>query len=155
MVPIDWPEPFGLVMLIVGVDKVVGEGDHFHRAVEEVTIRFKGPVALVDSKVRPLSQPPKILVPVSGSTVSRRGAEIAVALTRATSGTLRAIYVATTRDKGVRRGRSLALPQQEAALKETSTLAARLGVDITTALRAGPTPETAILQEIRSGTSIS
>ena len=49
----------------------------------------------------------KILVPVSGSGVSRRGAEVAVALAHAGPGSARSvIYVSTTRDKGAQRGAS-------------------------------------------------
>jgi len=90
----------------------------------------------------------RILVPVSGSTVSRRGAEVAVALARTSSYPLRVIYVATTRDKGTRRRTaSVSLFQEEAILKETIALAARYDVDVSTTLRTNTAPEEAILQE--------
>jgi nucleotide-binding universal stress UspA family protein len=82
--------------------------------------------------------------------VSRRGAEVAVALAQAASGSLRVIYVATTRDKGVRRGRSRSLIQEEGVLNDASALAARYDVDITTTLRSNTVPEAAILQEIKT-----
>jgi hypothetical protein len=42
----------------------------------------------------------RILVPVSGSAVSRRGAEVAIALAHVSPDPLRVVYVSTTRDKG-------------------------------------------------------
>jgi nucleotide-binding universal stress UspA family protein len=91
-----------------------------------------------------------ILVPVSGSGVSKRGAEVAVALAQAGSGSLRVIYVATTRDKGAQRGASRGLSQETGILKDASDLAARYEVDITTTLRANRAPEAAILREIET-----
>jgi nucleotide-binding universal stress UspA family protein len=41
----------------------------------------------------------RILVPVSGSGVSRRGAEVAIALARTSSAPLHVVYVSTTGDK--------------------------------------------------------
>ena len=81
--------------------------------------------------------------------MSRRGAEIAIALARASSTPLRVIYVSTTRDKGTRRNAaSVSLFQEEAILKDAGALAARYDVDVTTTIRAGIAPEQAILREI-------
>jgi nucleotide-binding universal stress UspA family protein len=97
---------------------------------------------------QPLPDTLNILVPVSGSGVSKRGVEVAVALTQAGSGSLRVIYVATTRDKGAQRGASRGLSQEAGILKDASDLAARYEVDITTTLRVNRAPEAAILREI-------
>jgi nucleotide-binding universal stress UspA family protein len=89
------------------------------------------------------------LVPVSGSGVSRRGAEIAIALARPGAASLRMMYVSTTRDKGVRHAAaSMSHSQEEAILKDTVSLAARYDVDVTTAIHANAAPEEAILREI-------
>ena len=65
---------------------------------------FEGPIALVAAKGKHLIQPAsnvfRVLVPVSGSGVSRRGAEVAIALSRASLAPMQVIYVSTTRDKG-------------------------------------------------------
>jgi nucleotide-binding universal stress UspA family protein len=94
----------GFDLLVVGMDKVVGSGGGFDRNVEIVTTGFDGPLAVVAAKGHHLTKPDsdglKILVPVSGSGVSRRGAEVAVALARSSNHPLRVIYVTTTRDKG-------------------------------------------------------
>lgn len=144
----------GFDLLVIGMDKVLGNKDDFDKKIEEMTAGFEGPLAIVVAKGRHLKPPPaanlKILVPVSGSGVSRRGAEIAVALARKSLMPLRVVYVSTTRDKGVRRGAaSVSLLKEEAILKDTAALAARYEVDVTTSLRASAAPEEAILQEIR------
>ena len=93
----------------------------------------------------------RILVPISGSAVSRRGVEVAIALAHVSADPLRVVYVSTTRDKGSRRGRtSISLGREEAILKDTAKAAARYNVDVSTVLRAHTAPERAILQEIRS-----
>jgi nucleotide-binding universal stress UspA family protein len=151
----------GFDLLVVGLDKIVSGKEGFDRKIEDVTSGFEGPLAIVAAKGRHLKNPDgsiafRILVPVSGSGVSRRGAETAIALARAGSSPLGLIYVSTTRDKGVRRGgSSVSLLQEEAVLKDATTLAARYDVNVTTAIRANVAPERAILQEIeRSGADL-
>lgn len=144
----------GFDLLVVGMDKVLGNKDGYDKKIEDMTAGFEGPLAIVVAKGRHLMPPAaaglRILVPVSGSGVSRRGAEIAVALARMSLTPLRVVYVSTTRDKGVRRGvASVSLLKEEAILKDAAALAARYDVDVTTSLRASAAPEEAILQEIR------
>ena len=145
----------GFDLLVVGMDKIAGAKEGFDRNVEDVTTGFDGPLAIVVAKGRHLKRPGassfKILVPVSGSGVSRRGAEVAIALARPAASSLRVIYVTTTRDKGARHDDgTLSLVKEEAILKDTSALAARYDVEITTTLRANAAPEEAILREIQS-----
>jgi Kef-type K+ transport system membrane component KefB/nucleotide-binding universal stress UspA family protein len=142
----------GFDLLVVGVDKVATAKDRFDQRIEDIAATFEGPLAVVAAKGMHLKQPLpdtlNILVPVSGSGVSKRGVEVAVALTQAGSGSLRVIYVATTRDKGAQRGASRGLSQEAGILKDASDLAARYEVDITTTLRVNRAPEAAILREI-------
>lgn len=142
----------GFDLLVVGIDTVVTTKDRFDRRIDDIAAKFEGPLAIVAAKGKHLKQPMpdalNILVPVSGSSVSKRGAEIAVALAQAGSGSLRVIYVATTRDKGAQRGVSGGLSQETGILKDASDLAARYDVDITTTLRVNRAPEAAILREI-------
>jgi K+:H+ antiporter len=145
----------GFDLLVVGLDKVIGAKSGFDRKIEDVTVGFEAPLAIVVAKANhlkpPLTNDFKILVPVSGSGVSRRGAEIAVALARSSLAPLRLVYVSTTRDKGVRRnGASMSLLSAEAILKDVAALAARYDVDITSSVRANAAPEDAILQEINA-----
>lgn len=142
----------GFDLVVVGVDRVAVTKDRFDRKIEDIAAKFDGPLAIVAAKGKHLKLPMpdalNILVPVSGSGVSKRGEEIAVALTQAGSGSLRVIYVATTRDKGAQRGASRGLSQEAGILKDASDLAARYDVDITTTLRVNRAPEAAILREI-------
>jgi Kef-type K+ transport system membrane component KefB/nucleotide-binding universal stress UspA family protein len=145
----------GFDLLVAGMEKVTGAKDGFDKKIEEVTAGFEGPLAIVAAKgdhlKPPLNNDFRILVPVSGSGVSRRGAEIAIALARMSPTPLHVVYVSTTRDKGVRRGgASMSLSKEEAILKDTGALAARYDVDFTTTLRANTAPEEAILQEIKN-----
>ncbi|QIP02307.1 cation:proton antiporter [Bradyrhizobium symbiodeficiens] len=144
----------GFDLMVVGIDKVVAGKDRFDRGIDDIAAQYEGAMAIVAAKGKHLKQPNpdglNILVPVSGSSVSKRGAEIAVALAQAGSGSLRVIYVATTRDKGAQRGASRGLSQEAGILKDTSDLAARYDVDITTTLRVNRAPEGAILREIET-----
>lgn len=144
----------GFDLLVVGVDRVADASGRFDRTIEEIGAGFKGPMALVAARGAHLDQPNaagfNILVAVSGSGVSRRGAEVAVALARTSTEPLKVVYVSTTRDKA-RHGRvSFTRAPEEAVLKDTATAAARYDVNVTTALRANAAPEEAILQEISS-----
>jgi nucleotide-binding universal stress UspA family protein len=146
----------GFDLLVVGMEKVIGPKDEFDRKIDEVTSGFEGPLAIVAARGDHLKWPGRtssfnILVPVSGSGVSRRGAEVAIALARAGSAPLRAIYVSTTRDKGARRrSMSMSLRREEAILRDTGALAARYDVELATTIRASVAPEAAILQEIHA-----
>jgi Kef-type K+ transport system membrane component KefB/nucleotide-binding universal stress UspA family protein len=146
----------GFDLLVVGLDKITGPKDGFSRKLEEVTSGFEGPLAIVAGTAGHLKSPAasntfKILVPVSGSGVSRRGAEIAIALARASSTPLRIIYVSTTIETGARRsGTSMSLRQEQAILKDIGSLAARHDVEVATTIRASVAPEQAILREIEA-----
>ena len=140
------------------MDKTLDGKGRFDKKIEDIATGFKGPMAIVAARGPHLEQPAangfRILVPVSGSAVSRRGAEIAIALAHISPDPLRVVYVSTTRDKGARRSRaSLSLAREEAILKDTVDAAARYNVEVTTALRAHTAPEQAILQEIRSSSA--
>ncbi|MFB9265031.1 cation:proton antiporter [Bradyrhizobium erythrophlei] len=143
----------GFDLLIVGIDEVTDSDGGFDRKVDALTSGFTGPLAIAVAKGIHLKQPAsnarKIMVPVSGSTVSRRGAEIAIALARLSPEPLHAVYVSTTRDRGTRRtSPSMSLAKEEAILKDVATAAARYDVDVRTALRASTAPDVSILQEI-------
>ncbi|MDD1536942.1 MULTISPECIES: cation:proton antiporter domain-containing protein [unclassified Bradyrhizobium] len=142
----------GFDLLVVGIDKVAATKDRFDRKIEDIAATFEGPLAIAAAKGKHLKQPNpdglNMLIPVSGSAISKRGAEVAVALAQGGSGSLRMIYVATTRDKGAQRGTSRGLGQEAGILKDASDLAARYDVDFTTTLRVNRAPEVAILREI-------
>ncbi|MGL3208937.1 cation:proton antiporter domain-containing protein [Bradyrhizobium sp. BR 1433] len=145
----------GFDLLVVGMDAVAGPDGGFDRRLDDLTSGFDGPLAIAAAKgvheKEPTANARKILVPVSGSNVSRRGAEVAIALARLSSEPLQVVYVSTTRDKGARRtSPSMSLAHEEAILKDIAATAARYDINVTTRLRANTAPEVAILQEIAS-----
>ncbi|MGY3137063.1 nucleotide-binding universal stress UspA family protein [Bradyrhizobium sp. USDA 4501] len=145
----------GFDLLVVGMDAAAGPDGGFDRRLDDLTSDFDGPLAIAAAKgvheKEPTANARKILVPVSGSNVSRRGAEVAIALARLSSEPLQVVYVSTTRDKGARRtSPSMSLAHEEAILKDIAATAARYDINVTTRLRANTAPEVAILQEIAS-----
>ena len=144
----------GFDLLVVGMDEVTGPKGGFDSKIADITAGFEGPLAIVAAKGSQLAQPTnndfRILVPVSGSGVSRRGAEVAIALARTSSAPLHVVYVSTTRDKGARRrSPRMVRPQEEDILKDVTSFAARYDVQVTTAIHDNAAPEQAILQEVR------
>jgi Kef-type K+ transport system membrane component KefB/nucleotide-binding universal stress UspA family protein len=145
----------GFDLLVVGMDKVLGSEGGFDRKIDDVTAGFEGPLAVVAAKRSHLAQPAnndfRILVPVSGSGVSRRGAEVAIALARTSSAPLHVVYVSTTRDKGTRRRHPhMGSPQDELILKDIVSFAANYDVPVTTAIHDNASPDVAILAEVKS-----
>jgi nucleotide-binding universal stress UspA family protein len=143
----------GFDLLVVGMDQVISAPGSYDRKIDEVTKGFQGPIALVAAKGKHLDQPAsnvfRILVPVSGSGVSRRGAEVAIALSRTALTPMQLVYVSTTRDKDSRRSASMSLMHEEAILKDIGVLASHYDVEVHTIMHANMSPDTAILQEIR------
>src|SRR5262249_37919299 len=72
--------------LVSGVDRVGAPDGGFHDRVSRLAHGFPGSIAVIAARGRHEVDPgagPKILVPVTGSDVSRRGAEVALALGKA------------------------------------------------------------------------
>ena len=96
-----------------------------------------------------------ILVPVRGNTVSRRAAEVALALARGSNSAVTALYVLSTAGLGGAQRRlkrpGFSRRQEEAVLKDIVELADRHGRPIRTALRLDVAAEDAILRQARLG----
>jgi K+:H+ antiporter len=119
-----------------------------------------GPFAVVIARGRDrepaAAAPLDILVPVTGSAVSRHGAELAIALAQASRGFITALHVpgdARARRNWRRRlGASLApASPADAIVREVARLGDRYEVDVEGKLRDGRTAEDAILREVESG----
>ena len=86
--------------------------------------------------------------------MSRRGAEVAIALARTSSTPLHVVYVSTTRDKGARRRNPrMGPPQDELILRDIVSFAATYDVPVTTAIHDNAAPDVAIIAEVRSSHS--
>ncbi len=135
----------GYDLMIVGLEKTVARKNQFHDDTTKVVTGFEGPLAMLDARglhhEEPLPGKLSILVPVNGTDVSRRGAEVGIVLARAAKAPLTALYVNPGGKKGAR-------AYEEAILKEIVRLAETYDVTLRTAVRADIRPDDAILKEI-------
>jgi len=135
----------GYSLMIVGLEKTVARRNEFHEDITKLATGFEEPLAVVDARDKLLEQPLdakfNILVPVNGTEYSRRAAEVAIAIARASRAPVAALYVAP-------RGRKRSRRYEEAILKDISRFAETYDTDIRTAVRAHIAAEEAILKEL-------
>jgi hypothetical protein len=76
----------GYDLLFIGIERARAKTGGFHAEVARIASRFEGPQAIVAANGVHLLQPEvsrlRLLVPVNGTLVSRRAAEIAIAVAR-------------------------------------------------------------------------
>ena len=141
----------GYDLMLIGVEKTTHRGKDFHESVTTLAQGFDGPLAI--TAVRgDLEEKPGgklgILVPVNGTEPSRRAAEIAITLARATKAPLTVLYVAvraagkTAARRGLRTRR-----HEEAILKDIVAIADGYNMSIRTAVLADNAAGDAILNE--------
>jgi len=148
----------GYDLLIVGIDKTRAAGGGFTLEITRTVNGFDGPlaVAIAGGRLATGSEPiGRILIPVNGTDVSRRAAETGFALARSTGSRVSALYVASGRSDGERRGRirrgAGMRRNEEAVLKDIAELADRYDARLRTALRVDVAAEDAILKEATRG----
>jgi Kef-type K+ transport system membrane component KefB/nucleotide-binding universal stress UspA family protein len=149
----------GYDFLVIGIEKTVAFHGAFHEQITRMAAGFDGPLAVVVARGSHLYEPPQqrlnILVPVRGNKASRRGAEVALALARAGTSAVTALYVMGTVGLGAAQRRlrrpSMSRRHEETILKDIVELADRYDVRIRTALRLDIAPEDAILRQARLG----
>jgi nucleotide-binding universal stress UspA family protein len=148
----------GYDLLIVGIDKTRGPGGGFSPEITRIADGFDGPlaVAIAGGGLANGNEPiGRILIPVNGTDMSRRAAETGFALARSGGSRVSALYVASGRSDGERRGRirrGAALRRnEEAVLKDIAELADRYDARLRTALRVDVAAEDAILKEASRG----
>jgi nucleotide-binding universal stress UspA family protein len=140
----------GYGLLVVGVANTRARNGAFHRDVARIAASFDGPIAIVRGNEEQLRDPEQspldILVPVNGTEVSRRAAEVAVAIAHSSGCAIAALSVSTTTPSR-NRPRSRARQEQQAIVKDIAAMADRQDVEIKTAVRADSAPADAILAE--------
>jgi Kef-type K+ transport system membrane component KefB/nucleotide-binding universal stress UspA family protein len=146
----------GYDLLFVGVENTRAKNGTFHEDVSRIALAFEGPLAIVAATDDHLSEPEQtllqILVPVTGNEISRRAAEVAIAIARACDRPITALYVAATGASNERKRRGFRARQQEQAImKDMVEMADRLDVTAKTALRSDVAPHEAILTEVKKG----
>jgi Kef-type K+ transport system membrane component KefB/nucleotide-binding universal stress UspA family protein len=148
----------GYDLLVIGVAKARDPNGGFSKDVSRIADGFDGPLAVVDShrhKDRPPERLSRILIPVNGTEVSRRGVEVGLALARATGANVTALYVtrASTNagDGKAGRRRQATRRNERAVFKDIRALAERYEVDLRLKTRANVAPDKAILDESKHG----
>jgi nucleotide-binding universal stress UspA family protein len=142
----------GYDLLFVGLKNTRAKDGGFHPDVTRLAAGFEGPLAISAAKGGHLDQPERsplhILVPVNGTDVSRRAADLALATARACGCSITALYVAGGAGGRPRKRRGFRARQPEQAImKDFVEMADHYDVPARTAMRGDVTPEQAILDE--------
>jgi Kef-type K+ transport system membrane component KefB/nucleotide-binding universal stress UspA family protein len=150
----------GYGMLFVGREPTAA-GATFDPQLARGVARFGGAFAIAVARgahrSRSQLSPLNILVPVTGTRVSRPGAELAVALSQASRGSVTALYVTTGSRRSPlpwrqRFGRVLAPRNSGAvAIHEVIELGVHYGVVARGTVRTGHPRENSILRELHAG----
>jgi Kef-type K+ transport system membrane component KefB/nucleotide-binding universal stress UspA family protein len=146
----------GYDLLVVGIEKTRGPKGGFTKDITGITESFEGPlvVAVAGGKDAPVfDQNSRILIPVNGSDVSRRAAEVAFVLARASDARVTGLYVLSTSAANAKRKRgrrgSTTRRNEEAVLKDIAEVGDRYGATIRTAMQVDVAADEAILKEAK------
>jgi Kef-type K+ transport system membrane component KefB/nucleotide-binding universal stress UspA family protein len=148
----------GYDLLVIGIAKIRGLNGGFSKDLSLITAGFEGPLVVVDSRGLRLDRVTerlgRILIPVNGTGVSRRAAEIGINLARANDAEVTALYVTgTTGDRGSQSAarRRATQRNERAVLEDIGALADRFEVNLRSTTRANMAPDEAILHESKRG----
>jgi Kef-type K+ transport system membrane component KefB/nucleotide-binding universal stress UspA family protein len=145
----------GYDLLFIGLKHARGRSGRLRREILQIASEFEGALAIVEVKGQHRAQPEQsdldLLVPVNGTEMTRRGAEIAIAIARAVRAPLRAIYVSETAEKERVKRRSGLRPRwhEQEILKDIVDLADHQDQKVTISSRGGRPADAAILSEVR------
>jgi nucleotide-binding universal stress UspA family protein len=143
----------GYGLLVVGVANTRARDGAFHAEVTRIAAEFDGPLAVIVAKGElarePEQSPSTILVPVSGSDVSRRAAEVAVAIARGRPCPITPLYVANTATTKTR-SRGRAQREERAIIKNIAEMAEHYDVKTEPAVHSDTAPDKAILAEAKT-----
>ena len=148
----------GYDFMVVGIAKTRNPNGGFSKDISLITNGFEGPLAVVDAHEPRRDRPPrrygKILIPVNGTEVSRRAAEIGLTLARANDAQVTALFV--TRANGGGKANSAARKRatrrnEQAILKDIGALGDRYDVDVRSTTLANLAPADAIIREAKRG----
>lgn len=143
-------------LMIIGLGRTLDPKGTFDEKLATVASGFDGPSLIVSGKGDHLERPAdsgfRILVPISGTDVSRRAAEVAVALARANDVPVTALYVSSAVEGQVRRTRaSVSRRHEEEILKDVALLAERYDTEARTSVLVDGHPDEAILKVAKRG----
>jgi Kef-type K+ transport system membrane component KefB/nucleotide-binding universal stress UspA family protein len=147
----------GYDLLFIGVENAKTKDGRFNPEVARIASAFEGPLAVVvgtNALLKPVEACPRsILVPVTGTDVSRRAAEVAITIGRACKVPVTALYVSNRKPNGGgRQRRSLRTRRHEQAiLKQIVETADRYDYEIRTAVATDVSPDKAIVAAAKRG----
>ncbi len=141
----------GYDLLFVGIENTRTKAGLFHQDVAALAADFEGALAIAvqgkgdgEASQRIAS----ILVPVNGSDVSARGAELAMVVAQACRAPVTALYVTNRTAKSARGPRPARLREQASAItEELDRMARRYDVQLQTEIRRDVMPDEAILAQ--------
>jgi nucleotide-binding universal stress UspA family protein len=137
----------GYDLMFIGLDSSVDDGG-FAPKVTELAAGFEGPLIVFANGREPLGRKSRILVPVNGNPQSRRAAEVALALARATAAEVHTLFVSQVD------GHTRTRLGEERVLKDMAELGERYGVDVRTRISARSAAAGAILEAAARNTSM-
>jgi len=150
----------GYGLLVIGREPV-SQHTQFDPQITRSASAFQGPVAIVSARGKHREHgaytPLNILVPITGTAVSRRGAELAVALAEGSKGRVAALHVGGTSPEqhhqwGSRFGAALAPDRvANAAIRDVVELGRSYGVDVRGIARGRRAAQDVIRREIDVG----
>ncbi|CAM5295300.1 Glutathione-regulated potassium-efflux system protein KefB [Aquamicrobium terrae] len=146
----------GYDLLVLGLARSLTPQAGFTRRLNDIAAGFDGPLCLVLKAARSgiprLGPNSVILVPVNGTEIARRGAELALTIARTERARVRVLYV--SRNIGKSRAETISHLREEGVLKDIVQLAERYGVAIETSVRARGAPADAISRQAARNVSM-
>jgi nucleotide-binding universal stress UspA family protein len=145
----------GYGLLLIGCEPAV-MGDAFAPQITHGVAGFPGAFAIAIERGRqrrPAAGPLHVLVTVSGTSVSRVGAEVAIVLAQASRGSVTALHVGALHSRvplwGLRFGEPL-VPRAHAAavIREIVAMGEHYGVEVRGEIRSSGTVRNAVLREL-------
>jgi nucleotide-binding universal stress UspA family protein len=145
----------GYDLLTIGLDPLNSKGA-FDARIDAIANRFEGPLAVASARGAheedTMHSRLNVLVPVTGTEVSLHAMEVGVAIARASSAQITALYISAGERRARRlRGQRQPRERAEAILKEAVEIADRYGVAMRTAIKRSAAVAETILRE--AGTS--
>ncbi|MDE2183951.1 MAG: cation:proton antiporter [Alphaproteobacteria bacterium] len=152
----------GYDVLFIGLTKMRDASGSFSQDIERAVSGFLGPLVLVladDVRVPPQGEAMIVLVPVDGTEMHRKGAELAFAITPPAKSKVVALHVAertSQSQRPPRRRRRARTLIEKAVLEDTALLGRRYGFkDVDAAVHTDVEPDAAIIDEAqRSGSQV-
>jgi nucleotide-binding universal stress UspA family protein len=141
----------GYDLLLIGLEPAVAADGEIDPEIAGIAAAFGGPVAIAVARGPHRRDPAvashlDILAPITGTGHSRRGAEVAVVLARASLGRVTILHVVSRERLSWRTG-----VNEAAILRDAVQLGDQFGVPIRTAISAHADADEAILAQLNDG----